>query len=116
MYWKIVFIFYERVARSIRDFVSGEYLMAAREQFFANLVLSVILRNGDAHLKKFGVLYTAPQFPVQLAPVYDLVSTTVYIKNDVPALTLADTKKWWPQKMLERFAVPHLFLSVDMRT
>ena len=101
---------YERVARSIRDFVSGEHVMAAREQYFATLVLSVMLRNGDAHLKNFGVLYTAPRSPVQLAPVYDLVSTAVYIKNDVPALTLAGTKKWWPKKMLERFAVSHLLL------
>jgi serine/threonine-protein kinase HipA len=30
---------YERVARSIRDFVSGEHLMAAMEKFFATLVL-----------------------------------------------------------------------------
>ena len=60
---------YERVARSIRDFVSGEHLRAAREQFFATLVLSVILRNGNAHLKNFGVLYPSPLGPVSLAPV-----------------------------------------------
>ncbi|MFZ5570940.1 MAG: type II toxin-antitoxin system HipA family toxin [Thermodesulfobacteriota bacterium] len=101
---------YERVARSIRDFVSGEHLMAAREQYFATLALSVMLRNGDAHLKNFGVLYTAPQSPVRLAPVYDIVTTTVYIRNDVPALTLSGTKKWWPRNLLERFAVAHLSL------
>jgi serine/threonine-protein kinase HipA len=101
---------YERVARSIRDFVSGSRLMAAREQFFATLVLSVMLRNGDAHLKNFGVLYTDPRTMVELAPVYDLVTTTAYIKNDVPALTLAGTKKWWPRKLLERFAMAHLML------
>jgi hypothetical protein len=28
---------YERVARSIKDFVSGEHLLAARKQFFAML-------------------------------------------------------------------------------
>ena len=32
--------------------------------------------------------------------------------KDVPALTLADTKKWWSRKVLERFAVAHLSLSV----
>jgi serine/threonine-protein kinase HipA len=72
---------YERVARSIRDFVSGEHLMTAREQFFATLVLSVMLRNGDAHLKNFGVLFNTPQSPVQLAPVYDLVTTAVYFRS-----------------------------------
>jgi serine/threonine-protein kinase HipA len=30
---------------------------AALKQFFAYLVLSVLVRNGDAHLKNFGVLY-----------------------------------------------------------
>lgn len=102
----------ERVAKTIGDFVSGDRLMAAREQFFATLVLSVMLRNGDAHLKNFGVLYTAPRSTVELAPVYDVVTTTVYIAKDVPALTIAGTKKWWPRKVLERFAVAHLSLSV----
>jgi len=103
---------YERVARSIRDFVSGENLMAAREQFFATLVLSGLLRNGDAHLKNFGVLYVSPGDTVALAPVYDVVTTTAYIRKDVPALSLVGTKKWWPRKVLERFAVTHLSLPV----
>lgn len=103
---------YERVARSIRDFVSGEHLMAAREQFFATLVLSVMVRNGDAHLKNFGVLYASPGDTVALAPVYDVVTTTAYIKKDVPALSLAGAKKWWPRKVLERFAVTHLSMPV----
>ena len=101
---------YERVARSIRDFVSGECLMAAREQFFAMLVLAVMLRNGDAHLKNFGVLNPSPAGPVSLAPVYDVVTTTVYLRNDVPALSLEGTKKWWPRRTLERFAQSHLSL------
>lgn len=101
---------YERVARSIGDFVSGECLLAAREQFLAMLVLSVMLRNGDAHLKNFGVLYGSPKASVTMAPVYDIVTTTVYIPQDVPALSLAGTKKWWSRKALEQFAVAHLGL------
>ena len=104
---------YERVARSIRDYVTGTHLMEARKQFFATLVLSWMLKNGDAHLKNFGVLYRSPAGPVTLAPVYDLVSTTPYINNDVPALTLEGTKKWWPKKVLERFAVAHLSLPLN---
>ncbi len=103
---------YERVARSIKDFVSGEFLQAAREQFFAALVLSCMIRNGDAHLKNFGVLYEWPGQPVRLAPVYDMVTTVAYIPKDVPALSLAGTKKWWPRKVLEKFAVSHLALPV----
>jgi serine/threonine-protein kinase HipA len=86
--------------------------MAAREQFFAMLVLSVFVRNGDAHLKNFGVLYASPGGTVALAPVYDVVTTTAYIRKDVPALSLAGTKKWWPRKVLEKFAVTHLSLPV----
>lgn len=104
---------YERVAKSISSFVSGDRLPAAREQFFATLALSVMVRNGDAHLKNFGVLYDAPGGPVKLAPVYDVVTTTAYITKDVPALTLAGTKKWWPRKALEQFAVAHLSLPVS---
>ncbi|MEW6665541.1 MAG: type II toxin-antitoxin system HipA family toxin [Thermodesulfobacteriota bacterium] len=103
---------YERVARSIRDFVSGEHLMAAREQFFATLLLSVMVRNGDAHLKNFGVLYPSPGYTVVLAPVYDVVTTTAYIRKDVPALSLAGTKRWWARKLLEAFAVTHLSMPV----
>jgi serine/threonine-protein kinase HipA len=103
---------FERVARSIRDFVSGEFLQDAREQFFASLVLSCMIRNGDAHLKNFGVLYERPGGPVRLAPLYDLVTTVAYIPRDVPALALAGTKKWWPRKVLEKFAVTHLSLPV----
>ena len=47
-----------------------------------------------------------------LAPVYDIVTTTVYMRKDVPALSLAGTKKWWPRKVLERFAVAHLSLPI----
>ncbi|MSM40987.1 MAG: type II toxin-antitoxin system HipA family toxin [Geobacter sp.] len=103
---------YERVARTIKDYVSGEFLQAAREQFFASLVLSCMIRNGDAHLKNFGVLYERPGQPVRLAPVYDMVTTVAYIPKDVPALSLAGTKKWWPRKVLEKFAVSHLALPV----
>lgn len=103
---------YERVARSIKDFVTGEFLQTAREQFFAALVLSCMIRNGDAHLKNFGVLFERPGQPVRLAPVYDMVTTTAYLPRDVPALSLAGTKKWWSRKILEKYAVSHLALSV----
>ena len=102
---------YERVAKSIKDFVSPEHLASAREQFFATLILSVMVQNGDAHLKNFGVIYRHPEGPVSLAPVYDIVTTTAYLHNDAPALHLAGTKKWWPRKTLEKFALQALSLS-----
>lgn len=103
---------YERVARSIKDFVTHDLLQVAREQFFASLVLSCVVRNGDAHLKNFGVLYERPGSPVRLAPLYDVVTTVAYIPKDVPALSLAGSKKWWNRKMMEKFALVHLSLPI----
>jgi serine/threonine-protein kinase HipA len=93
-----------------------ELLAAAREQFFATIVLSAMVQNGDAHLKTFGVLYRHPHGPVTLAPVYDIVTTTAYLQKDVPALHLAGTKKWWPRKILERFALQTLSLPAKQTT
>ena len=105
---------YERVVKTINDYVSPKYRQIAREQFFAVLTLSVMLRNGDAHLKNFGVLYADPtEGETKLAPVYDIVTTTAYIDKDVPALTIGGTKKWWDRKMLEKFGVAHCGLSVS---
>ena len=102
---------YERVAKSLKSFISGESLPIARQQLFSTLVLSAMVRNGDAHLKNFGVLYPSSHGKVIMAPVYDVVTTTAYIKNDVPALTLEGTKKWWSRKIFERFAINHLFMT-----
>lgn len=95
---------YERVAKTIKNFITGEQLIKARRQFFASLVLSSMVKNGDAHLKNFGVLYSEIGTPVALAPVYDIVTTTAYIKKDTPALTIEGRKVWWPRKTLEKFA------------
>ena len=66
---------YESVAEVIR-------LLSARpaedlRRFFAQLVLCVCVRNGDAHLKNFGMLYTG-HADVRLAPMFDVVTTTIY--------------------------------------
>jgi len=52
----------------------------ALEAFFSSVCLSVMVRNGDAHLKNFGVIYATPAQPetVRLAPVFDVTTTTVY--------------------------------------
>lgn len=49
---------------------------AALEAFFGQLALSILVRNGDAHLKNFGVLYDDDSR--WLAPVFDVVTTTIY--------------------------------------
>ncbi|MGI4858565.1 MAG: type II toxin-antitoxin system HipA family toxin [Janthinobacterium lividum] len=48
-------------------------------RLFEYVALSVMVRNGDAHLKNFGLLYDHPhgQAPA-LSPLYDVVTTSVY--------------------------------------
>lgn len=69
---------YEAIARVISHF-SGAMAPANLEAFFEYLVLSILVRNGDAHLKNFGMLYTDPTTDDRrLAPLYDVVTTSVY--------------------------------------
>lgn len=70
---------YETVAKMVGTLVSDQR-MTSRRPFFECLVLSVIVRNGDAHLKNFGLFYSHPgdRASVCLAPSIDVVTTPVY--------------------------------------
>ncbi len=103
---------YERVAKTITSFTKGEQLIKARRQYFATLVLSSMVRNGDAHLKNFGILYPKTDAPAAISPVYDIVTTTAYIRKDTPALTIEGRKIWWPPKILEKFAQSSLGMPI----
>lgn len=98
---------YEGVTKRIKEFVSPEQVRPALEIFFKTLALSCAVKNGDAHLKNFGVLYDNTQSTVRMSPIYDLVTTTVYMPNDILALTLGGTKKWPKVKALMAFARAH---------
>lgn len=95
---------YEQIAKTIKTFVSPKYKKESLENFFKMMVINFLLKNGDAHLKNFGLIYD-DIFNIKLAPAYDVVTTTVYIKNDIPALHLLGSKKWWKEKQLLRFGV-----------
>jgi len=96
---------YEGAARQIKAFVSPALLNQALEAFFKIVALSAGLKNGDAHLKNFGVLYEncGDEAAIRLAPAYDIITTSVYIKNDSMALLLGGSKAWPKHKMLVRF-------------
>jgi serine/threonine-protein kinase HipA len=69
---------YEAIARIISAF-SGPRAITNLQAFFASVALSVMVRNGDAHLKNFGLLYRDPgATEARLAPIYDVVTTTIY--------------------------------------
>ena len=84
---------------------TGEYINApdrakALTDLFRLFVLNCAIRNGDAHLKNFGIVYADIQGAAQLAPIYDLITTTAYIPSDVMALTLEGSKKWPDRRKL----------------
>ena len=72
------------------------------EKLFTLIALNCALRNGDAHLKNFGIVYEDVLGEARLAPVYDLVTTSVYLAKDGLALTLNGSTKWPTAKELRK--------------
>jgi serine/threonine-protein kinase HipA len=71
------------------------------ERLFTLIVLNCVLRNGDAHLKNFGIVYDDVLGEARLAPVYDLVTTAAYMPKDSMALTLHGSTRWPTMKVLQ---------------
>jgi len=95
---------YEQLAKRIKDFVSEPHRRESLSTYFKSLVTACAIRNGDHHLKNLGVLYKDAESPVTLAPTYDMVCTTPYLKGDTMALTLDGTKRFTNAKRLINFA------------
>ncbi len=103
---------YEKAAQTMGRFVAPALSTSALAYFFDSLAFSIAIRNGDAHLKNFGVLYARPiHDAVVPAPVYDVVTTTAYLPGDQMALTLDGSKKWPDAKRLLTFGVTRCGLS-----
>lgn len=70
---------YENIAKALQLYCRGNAL-ESKQRLFEYVALSVMVRNGDAHLKNFGVLYEHPTAAVapSLSPLYDVVTTKVY--------------------------------------
>ncbi len=60
-------------------------------EFVRRLVFSVLIGNGDMHLKNWSLLYPDGRLPV-LAPAYDLVATLPYIPGDQLALSFGGSQ------------------------
>jgi serine/threonine-protein kinase HipA len=84
------------------EFANSPHVSEDLERLFTLIVINCALRNGDAHLKNFGIVYNDVQGEARLAPVYDLVTTSVYLPKDSMALTLNGTTKWPKAKELQR--------------
>ncbi len=89
---------YEDLAKVLRASTSAESRLENLRTLFKALVINHMLRNGDAHLKNFAILYDEDYTDAAMAPIYDVVCTTVYLNEDLPALSMSDGKIWWKKK------------------
>jgi serine/threonine-protein kinase HipA len=90
------------IKKRFAEFANSPHVGEDLERLFTLIVINCALRNGDAHLKNFGIVYDDVQGEARLVPVYDLVTTSVYLPKDSMALTLNDTTKWASAKELQR--------------
>jgi serine/threonine-protein kinase HipA len=70
--------------------------LSALREFARRLVFTILITNGDAHLKNWSLIYRNPRIPT-LAPAYDLVSTGMYRDSGDPetlGLKLHNTRRF----------------------
>src|SRR6266702_2014229 len=90
------------VMKRFGQFANSTHINEDMEKLFTLIALNCALRNGDAHLKNFGIVYNDVQGEARLAPVYDLVTTSVYLPKDSLALTLNGSTRWPTAKELRK--------------
>jgi serine/threonine-protein kinase HipA len=96
------------VMKRFGQFANSTHVNEDMEKLFTLIAVNCALHNGDAHLKNFGIVYDDVQGEARLAPVYDLVTTSVYLPKDSMALTLNGTTKWASAKELQRLGETRL--------
>ncbi len=89
----------EALHKSLLAFLPPAQRHAATLELFRRFAFNLLVENGDAHLKNFGLLYDTPD-AARLAPMYDVLTTTCFegLAQDIPALPLGGRKLWddWP--------------------
>lgn len=65
---------YERIAEALRMLRLPKNDL---HRFFEQVAFTVMVSNGDGHLKNYGVLYTGAN-DLRLAPMFDVVTTSIY--------------------------------------
>ncbi len=99
------------IIKRFQQFASSPFVNEDLEKLFTLMALNCALRNGDAHLKNFGIVYDDVLGEARLAPVYDLVTTSVYLAKDTMALTLNGTTRWPSAKELRKLGETRLAIS-----
>jgi serine/threonine-protein kinase HipA len=90
------------IFKRLEQFANSPHVHVDLEKLFTLIALNCVLKNGDAHLKNFGIVYDDVLGEARLAPVYDLVTTSVYLPKESMALTLNGTTRWPAAKELQR--------------
>jgi serine/threonine-protein kinase HipA len=96
------------VMKRFQQFANSTRINEDMEKLFTLIALNCALRNGDAHLKNFGIVYDDVLGEARLAPVYDLVTTSVYLPKDSMALTLNGSTRWPTARELRRLGETRL--------
>ena len=100
---------YEQIAKVVYIVTTDK--LNSMKNLFKIIVMNYLLKNGDAHLKNFGILYDEDIQNIWLSPAYDIVNTIVYFHKDRPALTMFGTKVWYGKKELVKFGIQNCYLS-----
>lgn len=102
----------EDLAKFTSTYVPRAAFKDAARRLYTLILLNYAVRNADAHLKNFALVYTSVD-DVRLAPVYDVLSSTVYPKysTQLPALPLQGKRVWGAGSMLAIYGGTRLGLS-----
>lgn len=79
--------------RHILSVLAVEADEASAVEFVRRLTYSVLIGNGDMHLKNWSLIYPDQRRPI-LAPAYDLLSTVAYIPGEDSALKFHRSREW----------------------
>lgn len=79
--------------RSILTVLAAETDDTSIIEFIRRLTYSVLIGNGDMHLKNWSLIYPDRKSPI-LSPAYDLLSTVPYIPDDESALKFLRARAW----------------------
>lgn len=91
---------YENIGKVLYDF-SGDSI-ADTQRFARQLLVNILLANGDAHLKNWSLLYQDKVTP-RLSPAYDILATQVYMDDEKEFALNLDKRKNWYKARFDHF-------------
>ncbi len=103
---------WEKVANRIKEVTPPAHQAQALSHLGNLLLLTYAMRNADCHTKNIALLYSGME-DVRLAPVYDMLSITVYDDycNNPPGMSVHGRSTWQPGKALDLYLQTHCGLK-----